>query len=316
VQNLNVYGHHNSLFFVVVSPQNMSTDLLLGQLVSLAPRGKESVEVVKELANLREHPKYPKILCDFLERNNVKIKHRGSEFLISRFNCLELENGEARPYVSFYSNPMSGEVFAVDYGDIDLDIEKVFDGFESETISPLFRQVKKHILENNLKSSFQVFETENPNTVILVSGLDEYMDSNFWSIHNSCVWKLTLGANNFTLSGDVSLYTHYYENSNFHCHIPSLKVKKSHHDSLEKIFRKIRKHIGKIKLELSNKFAIMDAEFERAPGGETSGISSNQSTARFSTVTGIQPVSILKKLRRQLPVHKVKFDWNIKRVIQ
>ena len=293
----------------------MSSDLLIGQLLSLAPRGKEAIEVVKELENLKENPKYPRFLCDFFERNNIKIKHKGSEFLISRFNCLELENGETRPNVSYYSNPVSGEVFSVDYNNLDLEIEKVFEGFESETSSTTFQEVRKFIIDKDLKSSFQVFETENPNTVIVFSGLDEYMESNFWSIHNSCIWKLTRSENAYILSGEMSLYTHYYETCNFHFHIPSLKVKKSHHDSLEKVFQKIRKHISRTKIEIGNKLTILDADFDRS-GEATSGNSSNQSTARFSTVTGIQPVSILKKLRRQLPVHKVKFDWNIKRVIQ
>lgn len=293
----------------------MSKDLCLGQLLSLAPPGRELAEVVKDLSVIKDSHRYPKFMCDFFERNNVKFKCQGSEFLISRFNTLELEeNGEhsQQPHVSYYSNQLSGEVFSVDFRSPSLNAERVLESLETEETSPFFQKVKSHIIQQSQTSSFQLFETEDTHTVILVSGLCEFMDSNFWSIHNACVWKVVHADGQYTISGQVSMYVHYYENCNFHLKIKDLRIKKSHVASLTEVFKSISKTVAKLKLKLNSKFVLVDSEFEKP--GDTTGSTSAASSARFSVVMGIQPVSILKKLRRQLPVHKVKFDWNIKRV--
>ena len=298
------------------SAERMSSDLYIGQLLSLAPPGKEMVDVVNNLAALKESKKYPKLICDFFEKNNIKIKARGSEFVVSRLNCLELEEGGGNPELSYYSNLVTGEVFSMDYKN-GLRVEKVLDNFENpSTGSSLFDKTKATIVANGATDSFQLFESANPDEVVIMNGLSEFMDCNFWSIHNTCQWTVRReGSSRYTVSGDVSAYVHYYENCNFHLNVGKVKIRKSTVDSIEAIFAKITINVLKLKIGLNSKFTLLDGEFEKPNvGGDSSMSTSAGSSTRFSAVMGIQPVSVLKKLRRQLPVHKVKFDWNIARV--
>lgn len=300
----------------------------MGQLLALAPPGKEICEILDNFKKLlgSSFVNFEKLSTDFAEKNHVRIKFKqgASSCIVSRFNRLELdddhENQDANlASCRFYSNLITGEVFSVDFA-TGMSIDKVMDLPDAERDpNPLRDKVKAHIIGNQLLGEFSLVETDDPNQVILLNGITESFESNFWSIHTACRWRLGRNPDNssFSVSGEISTYVHYFEHCNFHFCLKKLKVHiKDPLDSLESVFAKIRHKIHKIKLKLNSKFVLLDAEFDRYGPGSSDGskTTSAASSSKYSSVSGIQPVSILKKLRRQLPIHKGKFDWNLARV--
>jgi hypothetical protein len=290
-----------------------SSDLAIGQLLSLAPPTKELQAVSKDLLSMRPGSlrKVSKWSMDYLEKNNLKISYKpsASDFVVSKLSKLEPEQSPDDT-TGYYANYTTGEVFSVKFPS--LRVNKVMDDYsDSSSSGPLFLKVRDYILRNNLPDKYQLFEI-SPSELCILSGISELMEENFWSIHSSAKWTLERGAGGcFSLSGEVSVYAHYYENCNFHYKVGPVKIKqKDGISDLESVFDRIGAKKNKINLRISNQLFLTEAELDN--GGTTAG--SAHSSGRCSAVMGIQPTSVMKRLRRQLPIHKAKFDWNVARM--
>jgi hypothetical protein len=293
----------------------MKADLGAGQLLSMSLPGMEAVLVARELGSLlpSSSKKLAKWTGDFLERHNVKIsfKPSNSEFLISKLSKLEPDSPNSNETCSlgYFANFVTGEVFSVDFATMRVD--KVMDNYADEAPpSSLFLKTKDFILRNQLSSEYQVFENGD-SEVLVIGGITELNQTNFWSIHNSSRWTVRKDSSSGTykVSGEVSVSVHYFENCNFHYQVGPIQIRaKSGLVDIESVFRRINVKINRTKLRISNQVVMAEAEFDN---GTTA---SAHSSGRISAVMGIQPTSIVKRLRRQLPVHKAKFDWNVARM--
>lgn len=292
----------------------MNADLAMGQLLSLSAPGTEVVLVAKDLETLRPSGnKLARWTGDFLEKHNIKIsfKPSNSDFLISKQSKLEPDGPQADPSTTlgYFANFVTGEVFSVDFSS--MRIEKVLDNYSDDVPpSPLFTKIRDYILRNHLVSDYQIFDSGN-GEVSLVGGVTELNQANYWSIHNSSKWTVRRdpAQSTYKLSGEVNVSVHYFESCNFHYRIGPIAIRtKSGLADMESVFRRIQIKQNRIKLRISNQLFITDADFDNANG------SSAHSSGRCSAVMGIQPTSLVKRLRRQLPVHKARFDWNVARM--
>jgi hypothetical protein len=292
----------------------MNADLAMGQLLSLSSPGTEVVLVAKDLDTIRPGgKKLAKWTGDFLEKHNVKIlfKPSNSDFLISKQSKLEPDGAQtvSSTSVGYFANFLTGEVFSVDFSS--MRIEKVLDNYSDDVPpSPLFTKVRDYILRNHLVAAYQVFDSGN-GEVLLVGGVTELSQANYWSIHNSSRWTVRRdpAQGTYKLSGEVNVSVHYFESCNFHYRIGPVTIQtKSGLADIESVFRRIQIKQNRLKLRISNQLFITDADFDNGNG------SSAHSSGRCSAVMGIQPTSLIKRLRRQLPVHKAKFDWNVARM--
>jgi hypothetical protein len=289
-----------------------SPELAAGQLLSLAPPSIEVASVARDLLTLRPtlQRKLSKWTMDNLEKSNVKINHKASasSFVISKLSKLEPDQSQDES-TGYYANYVTGEVFAVQYPT--LRVAKIMENYaDTDSPSPLFMKVRDFVVRNSLNSRFQIFEV-GPSEIIIQGGISETMEENFWSIHSSSKWTLQASSTSgYSLGGEISVRVHYFENCNFHYKIGPVKINTKHGISdIEMVFDRISAKHQRLKLRISNQCVFNDAEFENAGNG-----GSAQSSGKCSAVMGIQPTSIVKKLRRQLPVHKAKFDWNIARI--
>lgn len=286
----------------------MSVDLSIGQLISLSPPGREVAEIAKNLDQLGGSKKIDRFSVDFLEKTNSKINHKpsSSSFLIS--SLTRINEGASPDGRRYYLNAVTGEVFSAVFStSTGLVVDKVDDRDVSSS-APLFSKIRHYIITQDLMRNFEVALTQDPSQIVLVHGVSQWMEYNFWSIHASCEWVVKEENGGYLVSGSASVAAHYYENCNFHIKFGPISFREKRVHSVTEIFKRITAKIFKLKLKINNRLVMMDADFENHEA------SSASNSGRFSSVHGIQPVSALKKLRRQLPVHKAKFDWNIARV--
>ena len=312
----------------------MPPDFVVGQLIAMAPPGKEILEIAKDLNQLSDsQTKISKLIRNFYEQNSIRID---KSFRVSKYNQLELEeedpnsNSAATPQC-YYANPLTGEVILVDYreahlGSVKVDkVNELFDLASGNEFLSLIKSALAKASPDDRELFSSVYETDQPNACILVTGLTEHMEVNFWSIHCCCVWTVCResvgGSDSFSFSGQVNVCVHYYEaGANFQIRVDNMKVKKHGGiDSFEKLFSKIKMKILKIKTKIHDKFflptdniVLADENNQTVPSqARTTPPSSAQATAAFAPI----PVTILKKLRRQLPIQKTKFDWNLHKAL-
>lgn len=317
----------------MTSKHRMPPDFVVGQLIAMVPPGKEVLDIAKDLNLLADSgEKISKLVRNFYEKYSIRID---KSFRVSKYNQLELEddggssNTAASPQC-YYANPLSGEVILVDYRGASLGtvkVDKVNELFDLASGNEFLSSIKTLLSKSSpddreLFSS--VYETDQPNACIFVTGLTEQMEVNFWSIHCCCVWTVSRDpeSNSLGLSGEVNVTVHYYEaGANFQIRVDNLKIKKQTGiESLEKVFAKIKLKILKIKTRIHDKFFLPTESSvlaEDIPGKQAplpqvrSTPPSAQATAAFAPI----PVTILKKLRRQLPIQKTKFDWNLHKAL-
>ena len=243
-----------------MTSHRMPADFIVGQMLSMAPPGKEVLEIAKDLNTLSDCSlKTAKLVRNFYEQNCIRID---KSFRISKYNQLELEDDNNASSSSssqcYYANPLTGEVILVDYrsahlGSIKVDkVNELFD-LGNEFLS----EIKTAISGDDFFTS--VYETDQPNACILITGLTEYMEVNFWSIHCACVWTIVKNQAEKTYSffGQVNVSVHYFEaGSNFQFRIDKLVIKKKEVDNLEKGCSKIKMKIMRIKTKIHDKFFI------------------------------------------------------------
>ena len=293
-------------------------ELVVGQLLSLAPVGKELIEVARNVAELRPSPQIPRLIREFLESGNVRIKAKGIDFLISKFNLLEVEGaGPDQAQLAYYSNPLTGEVFQVDFSGGGLAVEKLAERFEFTRSSEFnyFASLKAQIERSKIDWA-HLFEAEGGKCLIL-TGLSEYMETNCWSIHCSCVWSVepdgSEGADTVSIIGTASLSGQYFENANFHFALKDHRLKPMKCVPIDSVFEKIGKAIFKLRNRLNNKFLFNEVDL--GDQWATSSTAGSGGSSRSSAVLGpVHTSSLVRKLRRALPVHKAKFDWNLARI--
>ena len=221
----------------------MSPEMSVGHLLSLAPRGKEVIEIgrnISELAILS-----PSLLRESLESNNVRIKGVGIDFLISRLNFLEVESNDGSDVdsnLAYYSNPLRGEVFQVDYTGCGLSVEKLSEQYEFTCLQNIFFTKLKNKVEQDNIDWVHIFDSSDENnSVFIVTGLSEYMETNFWSIHASCVWTVEpIFEDKISLSGKISFGSHYYEECNFHFQADDIEIKRIE-VQFDELFDKMKK---------------------------------------------------------------------------
>lgn len=290
---------------------SLSPDLIIGQLLSMAPPTGELAYVLSDLevllgeSDVECSEKRRKQMKEIFEKYYVSIKFdENTNFRVSKFNQLEVDEDEGGAKLSgtgYYSSS-SGEIFCVHFGK-DFYIEKLSldDGSGEISTSPGLISNFKNTPGSSI---FTVFETDKPNTILLVNGLTEHTETNFWSIHSHCVWTLSQSDSSFTLSGEINASVHYFESCNFRLNIPKWKIQKiSSLTSLPEVIELIEKKIHKFKNKIHNKLFLPDPETE---GEATPGA--------MMDLGAPAQVTVLKKLRRQLPVTRTKFDWNLARV--
>jgi len=327
----------------------MPPDFMVSQLMILASgMGKEVSTIATDVFHLLpdgSSDKLIRLLRENLEKNYFPITGNNG-FRISKFNQLELEEEASTTTDSssvgqgYYANPLTGEVVLVDFRPLvtthgGLGIQKVNELFDLAAQNKIISDIKAYFAcagSADMETFSSIFETDNDNTCVIVTGISEHMEVNYWSVQCACVWTVERvndsGDPTYTLTGEISGYVHYYESCNFHYSFPKIKVKRiSNIASIEKIFLKIKSKILKVKSKLHGKiFLPADMEDVQVGGGQTACLStgaagpapssgavrpSPSATPAFAP----QPVTVLKKLRRPLPIHKTKFYWNLHKVM-
>jgi hypothetical protein len=292
---------------------SVSINAGIGQIYHSATPGQELMDIARDILSIVPGHQSSRIIKDICERNGARMKIGCQTFLLSRYNQMATESdGDDTCEISlqYYLNPLTYGVLAVDYSRMSGEVVQTDFNFDSEFNSNnLFRLIKEFIISNNL-SNYQIFHNYSSPTqpvassCVLVGGITESSEVNFWSIHTNCVWLVKMGEDGVIeiTGGEINSKIHFYENCNFFLKLNKIKIQKIDKiNSIENLFAQIFKILNSIKIKLNSKFVLNSSHDD------------SSSLIAEGSPSGI-PVSVLRKLRRALPVHKQKFDWNIHRL--